>query len=83
MVATIRQVEEALGQSKKSPTPSEIENRDIVRKSLVAIKDIQPGEIFSENNIDVKRPGTGISPLKYWDWIGKKAEKDFNAEELL
>jgi N-acetylneuraminate synthase len=83
MVATIRQVEEALGQSKKSPTPSEIENRDIVRKSLVAIKDIQSGEIFSENNIDIKRPGTGISPLKYWDWIGKKAEKDFKAEELL
>jgi N-acetylneuraminate synthase len=83
MVATIRQVEEALGQPNKSPTPSEIENRDIVRKSLVAIKDIKSGEIFSENNIDIKRPGTGISPLKYWDWIGKKAEKDFKAEELL
>jgi N-acetylneuraminate synthase len=83
MVTTIRQVEEALGQAKKTPTPSEIENRDIARKSLVAIKDIQSGEIFSEDNIDAKRPGTGISPLKYWDWIGKKAEKDFNAEELL
>jgi len=83
MIATIRQIEVALGQPQKYPTPSEIKNRDIVRKSLVSNQDIQSGEIFSEKNIDVKRPGTGTSPLKYWDWIGQKAEKDFKAEELL
>jgi N-acetylneuraminate synthase len=83
MIVSIRQVEKVLGQSSKYPTPSEIANRDIVRKSLVATKDIRVGEIFTENNIDIKRPGNGISPLKYWDWLGKKAERDFKAEDLL
>lgn len=83
MIISIRQVEKMLGQSNKYPTPSEIANRDIVRKSLVATKDIRAGEIFTENNIDIKRPGNGVSPLKYWDWLGKKAERDFKAEDLL
>jgi N-acetylneuraminate synthase len=83
MTISIRQVEKALGQSNKYPTPSEIENREIVRKSLVATKDIRAGEVFTENNIDSKRPGSGISPLKYWEWLGKKAERDFKAEDLL
>jgi N-acetylneuraminate synthase len=83
MVLSIRQVEKALGQINKFPTPSEVENRDIARKSLVATRDIQEGEIFSEYNIDIKRPGNGISPLKYWDWLGKTAERDFKKDALL
>jgi N-acetylneuraminate synthase len=83
MVLSIRQVEKALGQSNKIPTPSELENRDIARKSLVATKDIRTGEIFNKKNIAVKRPGNGISPIEYWDWLGKKAERDFKAEDFL
>jgi N-acetylneuraminate synthase len=83
MVISIREVEKALGQFNKFPTPSEIKNRDIARKSLVASNDIRVGEVFSENNIDIKRPGNGMSPLKYWDLLGKKAERDFKAEDFL
>ncbi len=83
MVKAIREVEKALGQSNKFSTPSEIENRNVARKSLVTSKNIKAGEVFTENNIDIKRPGNGISPLQYWDWLGKKAERDFKADELL
>ena len=83
MVKSIREVEKALGQSNKFVTPSEIENRNIARKSLVTTRDISAGEVFSENNIDIKRPGNGISPIQYWDWLGKKADRDFKADELL
>ncbi|MEK9627534.1 MAG: N-acetylneuraminate synthase [Nitrospinota bacterium] len=83
LVKAIREVEKALGVSNKFATPSEIENREIARKSLVTTQNIKMGELFTENNIDIKRPGNGISPLQYWDWIGKKAERDFKANELI
>jgi N-acetylneuraminate synthase len=83
MVISIRQIEKALGQPKKFPVPSEIENRDIARKSLVATRDIRAGEIFSESNIDIKRPGNGISPLEYWGWLGKTADRDFKKDDLI
>lgn len=81
MVASIRQVEKALGSSFKIPASPEIKNRAVVRKSLVAAKDISKGEKFNEENLTVKRPGTGISPFYYWDMLGKKADRDYRQDE--
>lgn len=83
MVRSIRQVEAALGTAHKTPAPSEIKNRSVVRKSLVAARDICKDEQFSEENLTVKRPGTGISPMYYWDWIGKVAGKDYKQDETV
>ena len=60
MVAAIRNIEQALGDGIKRPTASEAKNRPVVRKSLVAARPIRAGEVFSESNVAVKRPGTGI-----------------------
>ena len=83
MVTAIRNIEKALGSSEKEPTESEIVNRDIARKSIVAKCDIKAGEIFTEENITVKRPGNGISPMKWFDVLGQKAVRDFTADELI
>lgn len=83
MVTAIRNIEKALGSSEKEPTGSEIINRDIARKSIVAKCDIKAGEIFTEENITVKRPGNGISPMKWFDVLGQKAVRDFTADELI
>lgn len=77
MVNGIRNIEKALGDGIKKPSKSEKKNIDVVRKSIVAIKPIKKGEIFNEENIGVKRPGTGISPMKWYEVIGKTAKKDF------
>jgi N-acetylneuraminate synthase len=81
MVSSIRQVEEAMGKAAKLPTPSEVGNRVIVRKSIVAARDIRMGEILTIENLTVKRPGDGISPVYIWDYIGKKATKDYKIDE--
>ncbi len=83
LVKSIRRVEAALGSGLKIPTPSELINLDIVRKSLVATRRIRKGECFSEANLTSKRPGNGISPLHYWDWIGRVAERDFQPDEII
>jgi len=84
MIRAIRNVEKALsGSGLKEPSPSEIKNIDIARKSIVAAKDIHKGEPFTEENITVKRPGNGISPMKWDDLIGQKAKRDFNEDELI
>jgi len=83
MVNCIREVETALGSPLKFPSPSEIKNRSIVRKSLVAKKHIRQGELFSIQNLAIKRPGTGISPLRYWDYLGKPAQKDYQRDEKI
>lgn len=83
MVRSIRQVEQALGVSCKIPVGSEIKNMPVTRKSLVAAKDIQPGELFTEENLAVKRPGTGISPVYYWEWLGKVATKSYRQDEVV
>lgn len=83
MVTAIRNIENALGSAEKEPTESEIVNRDIARKSIVAKCDIKAGEIFTEENITVKRPGNGISPMKWFDVLGQKAVRDFIADELI
>lgn len=74
MIRGIREVERALGNPLKIPSPSELENREIARKSLVAAQEIRRGELFSEHNLTAKRPGTGISPMHYWEWLGKIAQ---------
>ena len=83
MVRSIRNIEVSMGNGVKTPSASEIKNIPIVRKSIVAKKFIKKGEIFSSNNIDVKRPGNGISPMQWDQIINKIALKDFNKDELI
>ncbi len=83
MVKAIRNIEKALGGGIKQSSPSELKNKPIVRKSIIAAKDIRKGEKFSENNMTIKRPGTGISPMRWDEVIGKKAIKDFKEDELI
>ena len=83
MVKAIRNIERALGNKKKVPTKSELKNRPIARKSIVATHGIKKGEQFTEKNLTVKRPGTGISPMKWDRVIGKTAKKDFTKDELI
>ncbi len=83
MVRTVRHVEKAMGDGVKRASPSETGNLSIVRKSIVAARDIEPGERLSEANMTVKRPGTGISPI-HWDAIvGMRATKRFQKDELI
>jgi len=84
MVKAIRNVEQAIaGSGLKEPSPSEIKNINIARKSIVAKTDIRKGEVFTENNLTVKRPGNGISPMKWDEVIAQTAGKDFLADELI
>lgn len=83
LAQAIRQVEAALGDFRKCPAPSELKNRAVARKSLVAACDIPQGTVFNEQNVGMKRPGTGISPVAYWEIMGKKAQRDFKQDELI
>lgn len=83
MVQAIRDTEQALGNGIKSPQPSEIKNKSIARKSLVAAKAIQTGEVFTEENLTTKRPGDGLSPYQYWSLLGKPAAQDYAEGELI
>lgn len=81
MISSIREVEMALGSSTKTVSPAESRNQPLVRKSLVAAKPIRQGEILQPDHLAVKRPGTGMAPLHYWDLIGKRASKDYSPDE--
>lgn len=84
MVTAIRNIEKAIsGTGKKEVTASEKKNISIARKSIVAKREILKGEIFSDNNITAKRPGTGISPMRWDEVTGKAAVKDFEKDELI
>jgi len=84
MVSAIRNLEKALsGSGMKEVSPSEQKNMAIARKSIVATKEIHKGELFTEDNIGVKRPGTGISPMKWDEVIGKVSQQDFAEDELI
>jgi N,N'-diacetyllegionaminate synthase len=83
MVRSIRQIEAALGSGIKGPSASEAANLPIVRKSIVALRDIHRGERFDETNITIKRPGTGISPMEWDRVLGRVAFKDFQADEMI
>lgn len=83
MVSAIRNVEKALGSDKKVVSESERKNIAIARKSIVAACPIKKGNVLTEDNLTVKRPGTGISPMKWEEVIGTKAIKDFEEEEMI
>jgi N,N'-diacetyllegionaminate synthase len=83
MVQSIRNIEKALGDGVKKMSSSELKNINSVRKSIVALKDIKKDEIFTKENITVKRPGDGISPKFYDKIIGKKSKKNFKEDELI
>ena len=81
MVKAIRNIEMALGDGIKKPNKSEIEIMEVVRKSIVASKSIKKGEMFTKTNITIKRPGTGISPMRWNEVIGQKANRDYKDDE--
>ena len=83
MVTAIRNIEVALGDGIKRLTPSEARNKPVVRKSLVASRVIKAGEAFTAENLTVKRPGTGISPMRWDEVLGKKALREFIEDELI
>jgi len=83
MVKAIRNIEKALGSSIKGPSKSEKPNMLVARKSIVAQYGIQKGDILSEDNLTVKRPGNGISPMRWDEIIGTVASKDYNEDELI
>ena len=83
MVSSIRHIEKALGTGEKTPSPSEKKNIAVARKSIVAKTKIKAGEILTEDNITVKRPGTGLSPMLWHEVLGTKAVHDFEEDELI
>ena len=84
MISAIRNIEKAIGGSGlKEVSPSEEKNKPIARKSIVASTDIKKGDIFTPENLTVKRPGTGISPMQWDEVIGKEAKRDFQEDELI
>ena len=83
MVKAIRNIEIALGSSVKKPSKSEIPNITIVRKSIVASTSIKKGDIFTEDNLAIKRPSTGINPMRWDEVLGTIATKDYNVDELI
>ena len=83
MVSAIRNIEKALGSPLKKVSDSERKNIAIARKSIVAATNIKKGEIFTEENITVKRPGTGISPMRWEEVLGTTAVRDFQEDELI
>jgi len=83
MIESIRQVEQAFGSPLKQPSSSELKNLMSVRKSLVASKFIEKGEQFSLDNVTTKRPGSGISPMRMDEIIGRTASKSFKPDELI
>lgn len=83
MVGAIRRVEAALGDGDKCPTPAERDNIVIARKSLVAARIIKKGEAFTPENLAIKRPGNGLSPLHYWDLLGQRATRNYAVDEVI
>lgn len=84
MVVSIRNIEMAIsGSGIKEPSPSEAKNKPIARKSVIASQNIKKGEVFSEENLTIKRPGIGISPMRWDEVIGKVADKEYMVEDII
>ena len=83
LVNQIREVEQALGNGEKNPTAVEIETKRIVGRSLVASRSIKTGELFTTNNVAIKRPGGGRSPFEYWALLGTKSTRDVAENEII
>ncbi len=83
MIAGIRAVEASLGDGVKRPTPMETKNMVIARKSLTAATPVGRGDAFTTDNLAVKRPGDGVSPMRYWEYIGRLAERDYDTDDQI
>jgi len=83
MIKAIREVEQAMGSSRKMVVKSEARNQAIARKSLVALQHIAKGEPFTHGNLGAKRPGMGVPPTRYWEFLGKTATHDYRPDELI
>ena len=83
MVTAVRHIEAALGSGEKAMSPSEAKNREIARKSIVARRAIKRGERFTEENITAKRPGGGVSPMRWFEVLGAEAQRDFGEDEMI
>ncbi|MDB3979054.1 N-acetylneuraminate synthase [Pseudomonadales bacterium] len=83
MIRGIRDIELAIGDGIKGPRHSEIKNRPVARKSLVAQQSISKGDVFSERNLAIKRPGLGMSPTEYWGLLGREASQDYQFGDLI
>ncbi|OZI12712.1 N-acetylneuraminate synthase [Bacillaceae bacterium SAS-127] len=83
MIQAIRQVEQAIGAFDKKPSSIELKNKQVARKSLIASRSIQVGERFTAENMTIKRPGNGVSPVFYWDYLGREVDKDYKEDELI
>lgn len=83
LVDGVRFVEEAMGSYEKKPVEVEIKNKIVARKSIVALRAIKKGETFTTENITTKRPGSGISPMKWYEVLGEQAERDFGIDEVI
>lgn len=83
MVKSVHRVCQALGDGRKRPTPSELPNRAIARKSIVVVQPIRQGEIFSTENLTTRRPGNGMSPMRWDDVVGTPAPRDYQTGEML
>ena len=83
LVKSIRHIEEAMGSGIKQPSHSEKKNIEVARKSIVAKKAIKKGEVFSEENLTTKRPGSGISPMRWFEVLGKTARQDYEEDEVI
>lgn len=83
MVRSIREVESAFGDGLKVPSKSEIKNMKIARKSLHAFEDISKDDLFTSRNLICKRPGNGISPIHYWEYVGRKSNRDYFRDDIL
>ena len=83
MVAMIRNAELIMGTRLKGPMDSEFKNKSIARKSIVAKVEIEIGDIFTADNLAIKRPGTGLSPMRYWDILGTVSQRNYRQDEII
>lgn len=83
MVSSIRHIEQAMGDGVKKPSETEIPNKNVARKSIIAARDIKKGEVLTEENLTTKRPGNGISPMKWHEILGTRAVRNFKEDELI
>ena len=83
MVSAVRQTEAALGCREKRPTESELETAVVARKSLLAATTVSSGEVFGPDNLAIKRPGNGRSPMEYWSLLGERSKRDYQEDELI
>jgi N-acetylneuraminate synthase len=83
LVQGVHEAHRALGSPEKAPVQAELPTRALVRKSLTAARAIAAGEAFSEDNLTAKRPADGISPMHYWDWLGRRAVRDYESDDRI